>query len=181
MESHNNSQRYLAGSSFLQKIWALWCTIQSIISMISMYDCTNAHSVRENKILFILNNQINHDLHLGDYIGLQENRGNAKMKIKVIFTPKGKIAIENFTDEELIEIFIRYSNTLRKKYEVDINLPLDENQKVIEDGVIMVTLSNINCDVVAFFKELGRDLKVPLKKRLNGNLDNVFKITTIEA
>ncbi|WP_373229443.1 hypothetical protein [Cohnella sp.] len=103
------------------------------------------------------------------------------MKIKIIFTTKGKVAIENFSNEELIEIFIRYSNTLRKKYEFNISVPLEENQNIVEDGVMKVTVTNVNCDIEAFFKELGRDIKVPFKKRLNGTLDNVFKIAQVEV
>lgn len=103
------------------------------------------------------------------------------MRINVIFTTKGKVAIENFTNEELIEIFLRYSNTLKKKYEVNISVPLEENQNIVADGVMKVSLSEINCDVEAFFKELGRDIKVPFKKRLNGTLDNVFKIAAAKS
>ncbi|UVI31034.1 hypothetical protein [Paenibacillus spongiae] len=102
------------------------------------------------------------------------------MNINLTFTAKGKIAIDNFTNEELLEIFNRYSNTLRKKYSVDITYPLEWNQNIGTDGVVKVTADKIECDIEQFFKELGRDIKVPLKKRLQGNLDNVFKIVRNE-
>ncbi|MCQ6563019.1 hypothetical protein [Paenibacillus mendelii] len=98
------------------------------------------------------------------------------MNINLNFTAKGKIAIENFTNEELLEILTRYSNTLKKKYAIDISYPLESNQSICEDGVVKVIANNIECDVDLFFRELGRDIKVPLKKRLQGNLDNVFKM-----
>ncbi|KGE17447.1 hypothetical protein [Paenibacillus wynnii] len=103
------------------------------------------------------------------------------MEINLNFTPKGKVAIENFSNEELIEIFTRYSNTLTKKYSVDVAVPADANQGIVADGSLKVILSNVKCDVDIFFRELGRDVKVPLKKRLaGGNLDNVFKIVTVQ-
>ncbi|WP_410515163.1 hypothetical protein PaeBR_12255 [Paenibacillus sp. BR2-3] len=103
------------------------------------------------------------------------------MKFNLNFTPKGKAAIENFSNEELIEIFSRYSNTLTKKYSVDITVPVDVNQGIVADGTLKVILSNVMCDVELFFRELGRDIKVPLKKRLAvGNLDNVFKVAAVE-
>lgn len=103
------------------------------------------------------------------------------MKINLNFTTKGKIAIGNFTNEELIEVFGRYSNTLTKKYSVEVKVPTESNQNIISDGTIRVELSNVNCDVDIFFREFGRDIKVPLKKRLDGSLDNVFKIEIVEA
>jgi hypothetical protein len=103
---------------------------------------------------------------------------NVKMKLK--FTPKGQIAIENFNNEELIEIFARYSNTLTKKYSVDVSVPAEMNSNIVEDGSIQVVLENVDCDVDTFFKELGRDIKVPLKKRLEGKLDNVFKTEVLK-
>jgi len=110
-----------------------------------------------------------------------KKRGLKKLEINLNFTPKGKVAIENFSNEELIEIFTRYSNTLTKKYIVDIAVPEDVNQNIIADGTLKVVLSNVKCDIDIFFRELGRDVKVPLKKRLAaGNLDNVFKIVTVE-
>jgi hypothetical protein len=99
------------------------------------------------------------------------------VRIKLNFTNKGQLAIENFNNDELIEIFARYSNTLTKKYSVDVSVPAEENQNITADGTLKVVLDNVNCDVEVFFKELGRDIKVPLKKRLkqDGKLDNVFK------
>ncbi|MFC5650733.1 hypothetical protein ACFPYJ_16785 [Paenibacillus solisilvae] len=98
------------------------------------------------------------------------------MKINLNFTTKGKIAIQNFTNEELVEIFNRYSNTLTKKYMVDITIPGEMNENIIVDGKVKVVIANVNCDIDIFFRELGRDLKVPLKKRLTGiTLDHVFK------
>lgn len=100
------------------------------------------------------------------------------MKINLNFTTKGQLAIDNFNNGELIEIFTRYMRTLTKHYAVDITVPADENQNINEDGSLKLYLENVNCDVNTFFKELGRDIKVPLKKRLDGakKLDNVFKM-----
>jgi hypothetical protein len=95
--------------------------------------------------------------------------------VSLNFTVKGKIAIENFTNDELVEIFTRYINTLTKKYAIDVSVPPEDNQDIIARGAIKVLLKNVNCDVDVFFKELGRDIKIPLKKRLDGKLDNVFK------
>lgn len=112
---------------------------------------------------------------------VKKEKGNKKLEINLNFTPKGKAAIENFSNEELIEIFTRYSNTLTKKYSVDVAVPADVNQGIVADGTLKVILSNVKCDVDLFFRELGRDIKVPLKKRLAaGTLDNVFKFTTVE-
>jgi hypothetical protein len=103
-----------------------------------------------------------------------------KVKLKLNFTNQGKTAIENFNNDELIEIFSRYSNTLTKKYAIDISVPTGVNQNIVVEGSLKVLLENINCDVDTFFKELGRDIKVPLKKRLDGKLDNVFKTEIIK-
>jgi hypothetical protein len=108
-----------------------------------------------------------------------QEKGKYKVEIKLKFTTKGKIAIENFENEELIEIFARYSNTLTKKYAVDITIPVDVNQNIVQDGSLTVLLENVQCDVETLFKELGRDIKVPLKKRLEGKLDTVFKTEII--
>lgn len=98
------------------------------------------------------------------------------------FTTKGQMAIDNFNNGELIEIFTRYMRTLTKHYDIDITVPTDVNQNISEEGNLKVSLKNVNCDVNTFFKELGRDIKVPLKKRFdtNGKLDNVFKIEVIQ-
>lgn len=103
------------------------------------------------------------------------------MRMNLIFTNKGQAAIENFNNDELIEIFTRYSNTLMKKYTIDISVPTDVNQNIIEKRTLTVALDNVQCDVDTFFKELGRDIKVPLKKRLSvtDKLDNVFKTEVI--
>ncbi|MNF14135.1 hypothetical protein D3C80_2162300 [compost metagenome] len=55
------------------------------------------------------------------------------------------------------------------------------NQDIKAEGTLKVSLTNVNCDIHTFFKELGRDIKVPLKKRLDesGKLDNVFKIDVV--
>jgi hypothetical protein len=102
------------------------------------------------------------------------------VRVKLNFTNKGKVVIENFNNEELLEIFSRYINTLTKKYAVDVNVPAEENQDIIVNGMVKVNLSNVNCDVETFFKELGRDIKVPLKKRTDGKLENIFKIEVID-
>jgi hypothetical protein len=104
-----------------------------------------------------------------------------KVRINVNFTKQGQTAIENFNNDELIEIFTRYIKTLTKKYEVDITVPIEVNQNIAVEGTLKVTLENVNCDVDTFFKELGRDIKLPLKKRLDGKLDNVFKPEVINA
>jgi hypothetical protein len=110
-----------------------------------------------------------------------KKEGEIKVKINLRFTTKGKIAIENFENEELIEIFTRYSNTLTKsKHAADISIPVEVNQNIAHEGVLQLSLANVKCDVETLFKELGRDIKVPLKKRLEGKLDNVFKIEIIE-
>ncbi|WP_028548559.1 hypothetical protein [Paenibacillus sp. UNC451MF] len=104
------------------------------------------------------------------------------MRVDLKFTTRGQMAIDNFDNGELLEIFTRYINTLMKHYAVDISVPVDMNQNIRTEGILKVFLENVNCDVNTFFKELGRDIKVPLKKRLNetGKLDNVFKIDVIK-
>lgn len=104
------------------------------------------------------------------------------MRINLNFTNKGQAAIQNFNDEELIEIFSRYSNTLMKKYTIEISVPEDMNQNIVEKGTMILTVENAKCDVETFFKELARDVKVPLKKRLSSTdkLDNVYKLEIIE-
>jgi hypothetical protein len=112
---------------------------------------------------------------------VKKEKGTSTLKYNLNFTPKGKAAIENFSNEELLEIFARYANTLTKKYSVDITVPSEGNQGIIENGTLKVQLSNVMCDVDLFFRELGRDVKVPLKKRLaGGTLDNVFKVAAVE-
>lgn len=107
-------------------------------------------------------------------------KGAQKLNVHLNFTNKGKLVIENFNNEELIEIFSRYMNTLTKKYAVDVNVPEEANQNIVQDGSFKVILSNVQCDVDTFFKELGRDIKIPLKKRSEGKLENVFKIQVME-
>ncbi|CAH1194583.1 MULTISPECIES: hypothetical protein [Paenibacillus] len=102
------------------------------------------------------------------------------MRINMKFTTKGKAAIENFNNEELLEIFARYIKTLTKKYDIEVDVPLEVNQNIVGDGTVIAMAQNVKCDVDTFFKELGRDIKVPLKKRLGGKLDNVFKTEFIE-
>lgn len=102
------------------------------------------------------------------------------MRLNLNFTNQGKAAIENFNNDELIEIFTRYSNTLTKKYEIDVSVPTEMNTNIAGEGSLKVLLENINCDIDTFFKELGRDVKVPLKKRLDGKLDNVFKTEVVK-
>lgn len=97
------------------------------------------------------------------------------MKINMKFTSKGKVAIENFNNEELLEIFARYIKTLSKKYDIEVDIPLEDNQNIVGDGAVIANANNVKCDVESFFKELSRDIKVPLKKRLGGKLENVFK------
>ncbi|MNZ82885.1 hypothetical protein D3C78_1015960 [compost metagenome] len=111
--------------------------------------------------------------------GLTE-KGILIMKINMKFTSKGKVAIENFNNEELLEIFARYIKTLSKKYDIEVDVPLEENQNIVGDGAVIATAQNVKCDVETFFKELGRDIKVPLKKRLGGKLENVFKTEITE-
>jgi hypothetical protein len=101
------------------------------------------------------------------------------MQMKLIFTTKGKVAIENFSNDELVEIFNRYSNTLSKKYVIDVSIPLELNQDIVGDGHLKVVVDNVKCDVDLFFRELGRDVKIPLKKRLDGKLDHVFKVEKV--
>jgi len=105
------------------------------------------------------------------------------MKINLNFTNKGQAAISKFNNEELLEIFARYSNTLMKKYSIEVTVPAEGNEAIIERGKLSVYVDKIECDVETFFKELGRDVKVPLKKRLTpeDKLDNVFKAETIES
>ncbi|MBD2867986.1 hypothetical protein [Paenibacillus arenilitoris] len=104
------------------------------------------------------------------------------MKMNLHFTNKGRAAIGKFSNEELLEIFGRYSNTLMKKYAIEVTVPAEGNEEVVERGVLTVLIDQVECDVDTFFKELGRDVKVPLKKRLNDDekLDNVFKAAAAE-
>ena len=103
------------------------------------------------------------------------------MRINLNFTNKGQAAIAKFTNEELLEIFARYSNTLMKKYSIDVSVQEEGNEAIVDKGVLTVSVDNVECDVETFFKELGRDVKVPLKKRLTQEekLDNVFKAETV--
>jgi len=103
-----------------------------------------------------------------------------KVKINLKFSTKGQIAIKNFENDEILEIFTRYSNTLKKKYMVNVNVPTDVNQNIINEGNIIILLDNVECDIDTFFRELGRDIKVPLKKRFDGKLDNLFKMEVVE-
>ncbi|WP_110932614.1 hypothetical protein [Paenibacillus bouchesdurhonensis] len=104
------------------------------------------------------------------------------MKVNLIFTNKGQVAIDNFENDELIEIFTRYMRTLTKQFAIETTVPMEVNKNIIDEGVLRVSLASVNCDVNMFFKELGKDIKVPLRKRLNkdGKLDNVFKIEVME-
>lgn len=98
------------------------------------------------------------------------------MRVNLNFTNKGRVAIGNFNNDELIEIFTRYIKTLSKHYAIDVFVPAEDNQNIISDGVITLRVENAQCDVETFFKELGRDIKVPLKKRLGDKVDTVYKI-----
>ncbi|CAM3983118.1 hypothetical protein L1N85_05060 [Paenibacillus alkaliterrae] len=104
------------------------------------------------------------------------------MRINLNFTNKGQAAIAKFNNEELLEIFARYSNTLMKKYSIEVTVPEEGNEAIIDRGVLSVLVDKVECDVDTFFKELGRDVKVPLKKRLSpeDKLDNVFKAESLE-
>ncbi|MFE4711055.1 MULTISPECIES: hypothetical protein [Bacillales] len=102
------------------------------------------------------------------------------MKITMKFTSKGKAAIEYFNNEELLEIFTRYIRTLTKKYDIEVDIPAESNTNIVGDGVLTALAKNVNCDADTFFKELGRDVKVPLKKRIGVKLDNVFKTEIVE-
>lgn len=83
------------------------------------------------------------------------------MRINMKFTSKGKAAIENFNNEELLEIFARYIKTLTKKYDIEVDVPLEVNQNIVADGTVIAMAQNVKCDAETFFKELGRDIKVP--------------------
>ncbi|MNW26947.1 hypothetical protein D3C74_37310 [compost metagenome] len=100
--------------------------------------------------------------------------------MKLHFTNKGKSAVEKFTNDELLEIFARYSNTLTKKYDVSVVVPEEDNPNIVEEGAIQLQLEQVQCDPDVFLKELGRDIKVPLVKRLGAKLDQVFKPEFIE-
>lgn len=102
------------------------------------------------------------------------------MKVNLNFTNKGKVAIENFNNEELLEIFARYSRTLMKKYDIQVTVPEDVNRNIAGDGYITLIAENVKCEVDVFFNELGRDIKVPLKKRLGTKVDNVFKTEVLD-
>ncbi|WP_238650172.1 hypothetical protein [Paenibacillus piscarius] len=102
------------------------------------------------------------------------------MRINMKFTSKGKAAIENFNNDELLEIFARYIKTLTKKYDIEVDIPHEVNQNIVGDGAVVAIAQNVKCDADTFFKELGRDIKVPLKKRLGGKLENVFKTEIVE-
>lgn len=103
------------------------------------------------------------------------------MEMKLVFTNKGKNAIDNFKNDELIEVFSRYSKTLMKKYDLVISVPSEVNPDISADGSLNVQLEDVKCNVDTFFKELARDVKVPLKKRLvaGETLDSVFKTEVI--
>ncbi|GIP24134.1 MULTISPECIES: hypothetical protein [Paenibacillus] len=102
------------------------------------------------------------------------------MKVNLNFTNKGKAAIENFNNEELLEIFARYSRTLMKKYDIQVTVPAEANSDIAANGYITLIADQVKCEIPAFFNELGRDIKVPLKKRLGTKVDNVFKTEVIE-
>ncbi|OBA01441.1 hypothetical protein A9P44_24410 [Paenibacillus polymyxa] len=102
------------------------------------------------------------------------------MRVNLKFTNKGQVAVEKFNNEELIEIFSRYIKTLCKKYDISVTVPEELNGQILEEGTVKVVLDKINCDMDAFFKELSRDIKVPLVKRLGTKLDNVFKTEVVD-
>jgi len=102
------------------------------------------------------------------------------MNVNLKFTNNGKTAIGHFTNDELLEIFKRYANTLTKKYDISVSVPHELNPSISEAGALKVSVTNVNCDMDAFFKELGKDIKVPLKKRLGGKLDTVFTAEKME-
>jgi hypothetical protein len=102
------------------------------------------------------------------------------MRVNLNFTNKGRVAITNFSNDELIEIFTRYIKTLSKHYPIDVSIPIEENQDIVGEGVLKVIAENVDCDATAFFKELGRDVRVPFRKRHAEKLDNVYKIVIVE-
>ncbi|MNF00754.1 hypothetical protein D3C80_1996320 [compost metagenome] len=61
-------------------------------------------------------------------------------------------------------------------------MPEEGNEAIVENGILTVYVDKVECDIPTFFKELGRDVKVPLKKRLTSEdkLDNVFKAEVVE-
>ncbi|NMO97067.1 hypothetical protein [Paenibacillus lemnae] len=105
------------------------------------------------------------------------------MIVQLNFTNKGQAAINLFDNSEIIEIFTRYIKTLTKNYDINTTVPVEDNNNIKEAGTVKVIVDHANCDVEVFFKELGRDIKVPLKKRIGGTnskLDNVFKVEVKE-
>jgi hypothetical protein len=106
-------------------------------------------------------------------------RRHVKVQVNLKFTTKGQVALNNFDNGEIIELFTRYSNTLKKKYMLELSVPNDVNQNINEQGAVVLLLDHVECDIDIFFRELGRDIKVPLKKRFEGKLDTIFKTEII--
>ena len=102
------------------------------------------------------------------------------MKIQLCFTAHGQKAINEFENHELIESFSRHMKTLTKKYTVVTTVPLIDNQDIASAGVL-----NVNCEAETneanmFFRELARDMKSPLNKRITGKLGNIFNAKVVK-
>jgi hypothetical protein len=102
------------------------------------------------------------------------------MKIQLCFTAHGQKAINEFENHELIESFSRHMKTLTKKYTVITSVPLMDNQDIALAGVL-----NVNCEAETneanmFFRELARDMKSPLNKRITGKLGNIFNAKVVK-
>lgn len=96
------------------------------------------------------------------------------MKIQLCFTAHGQKAINEFENHELIESFSRHMKTLTKKYTVITSVPLIDNQNIVSTGVLNVICDAESKEANMFFKELARDMKSPLNKRITGKLGNIF-------
>jgi hypothetical protein len=102
------------------------------------------------------------------------------MKVELWFTAQGQQAINEFENHEIIESFSRHMKTLTKKYNVVTSVPLDENQDIASAGVLNVLLEKRSEEMDMYFRELGRDMKNPLKKRYDGQLGNIFKTKVVK-
>lgn len=98
------------------------------------------------------------------------------MKFQLCFTAHGQKAINEFENHELIESFSRHMKTLTKKYTVVTSVPPSDNQNIATAGLLNVTCVAEAKEANLFFKELARDMKSPLNKRVEGKLGNIFNV-----
>ena len=98
------------------------------------------------------------------------------MRFQLCFTAHGQKAINEFENHELLESFSRHMKTLTKKYTVVTSVPVHDNQDIASAGVLHVICEAEIKEANLFFKELARDMRNPLNKRVAGKLGNIFNV-----